>query len=71
MLNGLRLKFNQNEDLKKKLILTNNKNLYEASPYDRIWGIGYTKTNAVKTDKSKYGLNLLGKALMELRSELI
>ena len=71
MLNGLRLKFNQNENLKKKLILTNNKNLYEASPYDRIWGIGYTKTNALKTDKSKYGLNLLGKALMELRSELI
>jgi len=70
MLNGLRLKFNQNEFLKKKLILTNNKNIYEASPYDRIWGIGYSKTNALKTDKYKYGLNLLGKALMELRTEL-
>ena len=34
-------------------------------------GIGYTKTNALKTDKSKYGLNLLGKALMEIRPELI
>ena len=71
MLNGLRLKFNQNEYLKKKLILTNNKNIYEASPYDRIWGIGYSKINALKTDKEKYGLNLLGKALMELRTELI
>jgi ribA/ribD-fused uncharacterized protein len=70
MLSGLRLKFNQNEAIRKSLIDTKNKTLYEASKYDRIWGIGYYANDAIHTDWSKYGTNLLGKALMELRAEL-
>jgi len=70
MVDSLSYKFNQNENLKNKLIKTNNKYLYEASPYDKIWGIGYNKKTAIKTDISKYGLNLLGKALMEIRNNL-
>ena len=70
MLEGLRLKFNQNKIIKDKLIATKNKTLYEASLKDKIWGIGYYDNIAIYTDKSKFGTNLLGKALMIVRDEL-
>lgn len=70
MLEALRLKFNQNEIIKQKLIETKSKILYEASKNDRIWGIGYYDKDAIKIDKIKFGENLLGNALMEIRSEL-
>ena len=71
MLDGLRLKFSQNPSIKHILINTNTKKLYEASPYDKIWGIGYNAKNALSVDEKLYGENLLGKALMELRAEFI
>ena len=41
----------------------------KASPYDRIWGIGFPAANAgVNTDN--WGENLLGKALMRVRDRL-
>ena len=70
MLNGLRLKFTQNEDLKKKLLETGDKNLYEASFRDKIWGIGFGIKQAPSIPVEKYGQNLLGKALMLVRLEL-
>ena len=68
MLNGLKLKFEQNKDIMDSLKATKNKKLYEASKYDKIWGIGYYANEAVKVDVSNYGTNLLGKALEELRA---
>jgi predicted NAD-dependent protein-ADP-ribosyltransferase YbiA (DUF1768 family) len=44
--------------------------LYEASKYDKIWGIGFYGIDAINADKNKFGRNLLGKALMEIRNEL-
>ena len=71
MVDGLRLKFSQNENLKNKLMLTKDKMLYEASPYDSIWGIGLTGYKAMNLQPNSYrGQNLLGLALMEVRSEL-
>ena len=70
MLNGLRLKFTQNEDLKKKLLETGDKDLYEASFRDKIWGIGFGIRQAPNISPEKYGQNLLGKALMLVRLEL-
>jgi ribA/ribD-fused uncharacterized protein len=70
MLNALKLKFSQNNTLKNKLLSTKQKILYEASKYDKIWGIGFYDKDAVKINKENYGLNLLGKALMEVRNEL-
>ncbi|OUM58393.1 hypothetical protein PIROE2DRAFT_67755 [Piromyces sp. E2] len=65
---GNLLKFSQNEDLKKFLIGTGNKILVEASPYDRIWGIGLKEDNPMVNDPIKWkGLNLLGFSLMEVR----
>ena len=70
MKNGLILKFSQNEDLKKKLLDTGNSNIYEASIFDKIWGIGLSEARAKNIDESKYGQNLLGKALVEVRTQL-
>ena len=67
MLKGLEEKFKQNEDIRILLKKTGNKILYEASKYDKIWGIGYYANDAINISKTKYGRNLLGKALMEIR----
>lgn len=67
---GLALKFTQNPVLKDLLLKTESKTLYEASPYDKIWGIGLNIQTALVTDKKHYGNNLLGNALMDIRSLL-
>jgi predicted NAD-dependent protein-ADP-ribosyltransferase YbiA (DUF1768 family) len=42
----------------------------QASPMDKIWGIGYGAKNAEK-NREKWGQNLLGIALMNVRKRLI
>ena len=69
MLNALYYKFSQNLVLKKKLLDTGNKILYEASPRDKIWGIGYSAEKAININTNKYGSNLLGIALKEIRDK--
>lgn len=65
------LKYTQNEDLKKKLLETGEKVLVEASPYDRIWGVGFSADNPlILDDKNWTGQNLLGKALMDVRQKI-
>lgn len=69
--NGNFLKFSQNPKLQEYLLSTGDKILVEASPYDRIWGIGMDVTNENKTNPEKWnGLNLLGFSLMEVRDEI-
>ena len=64
-------KFSQNKDLKKELLSTGNKILVEASPYDRIWGIGMTVDNPDCSNPSKWkGTNLLGFILTDVRTAL-
>ena len=63
-------KYEQNPDLMSKLLETGDAILAEASPKDTIWGIGLDAVTAVETNPSEWpGQNLLGKILMELRSE--
>jgi len=58
-------------ELKKQILATENKILVEASPTDKIWGIGLSEKHRDATDPTKWrGLNLLGKVLMEVREEL-
>lgn len=65
------LKFSQNGNLKEFLLLTNDAILAEASPYDRIWGIGLSKEDKRSTNPNMWkGTNYLGFILMDVR-ELI
>lgn len=67
---GARLKFTQNENLKSEL-LSNDKKMVEASPRDKLWGIGLSEYDARKTAPENWpGGNLLGKILDHLKVEL-
>ncbi|KAI9786593.1 MAG: hypothetical protein M1839_006142 [Geoglossum umbratile] len=66
---GNLLKFSQNPGLKQVLLATGDREIVEASPRDRIWGVGYGAKNAPAMRES-WGLNLLGKALMEVRKQI-
>lgn len=69
--NGNLAKFLQNYELREKLLATGDKVLAEASPYDKIWGIGLKASNLDATNPDKWnGQNLLGRALMEVRNTL-
>jgi ribA/ribD-fused uncharacterized protein len=69
---ALQAKFTQDIELKKKLLSTKNKTLVEASPFDRIYGIGLSETNPKALDKKTWrGQNLLGKTLMKVRKIII
>ena len=64
-------KFRQNEREGVFLRNTGDQVLVEASPRDRIWGIGMSKNHPNATQPSKWrGKNLLGFALMEARAQL-
>lgn len=71
ILTGNYYKFSQLENFRKFLMGTGDAMLVEASPYDRIWGIGMSAEEAEKCGIDKWkGQNLLGFALMEVRDEL-
>lgn len=71
ILNALYAKFMQNAELKKFLLTTENAILVEASPHDKIWGIGLEQADVNATNPLKWkGENLLGFALMEVREEI-
>ncbi|TQS32440.1 hypothetical protein Golomagni_07242 [Golovinomyces magnicellulatus] len=55
--------------LKEMLVETGDRELVEASPYDRIWGVGFKPEDAA-ANRPSWGLNLLGKALMSVREQL-
>ena len=64
-------KFGQDAGLRSYLLGTGNRVLVEASPRDRVWGIGMGAGNEGATDPRRWrGLNLLGFALMEARERL-
>lgn len=61
-------KFSQNPELKAYLLSTKDRVLVEASPHDRIWGIGMSKSNPqIENPTAWKGLNCLGFALMQTR----
>ncbi|KAI9708983.1 MAG: hypothetical protein M1828_002564 [Chrysothrix sp. TS-e1954] len=77
---GNRLKFSQGVTrrgdvngegvrLGRLLVGTGDRELVEASPFDRIWGIGFGKGEA-EGRRAEWGGNLLGRVLMEVRDEL-
>jgi ribA/ribD-fused uncharacterized protein len=64
-------KFGQNAALGRFLLETGRRVLVEASPVDRIWGIGLAKDDPAADRPSAWrGHNLLGFALMAARQRL-
>jgi len=65
-------KFTRNPALRDFLVQTNPQILVEASPEDKIWGIGLAQEDARATQPDEWpGLNLMGFALMAVRHQLL
>jgi len=68
-------KYSQHRLFADKLLSTGDKVLVEASPLDRVWGVGMSPKECVKlasleeAERVWRGENLLGKALMAVRSK--
>ncbi|WWC63342.1 uncharacterized protein I303_105942 [Kwoniella dejecticola CBS 10117] len=67
---GNYLKFSQNEKLKETILETKGKTLVEASPTDRIWGIGFGVDEA-EGHEDEWGSNRMGLALTRARDRLV
>ncbi len=68
---GNMAKFSQNSELGEFLLNTGSRVLVEASPRDRIWGIGLAEDDPGAGNPNLWkGLNLLGFGLMEVRHRL-
>ncbi|MFD7324601.1 NADAR family protein [Streptomyces sp. NPDC059875] len=64
-------KFGSDDALRAFLLGTGGRVLVEASPLDRVWGIGLAADDPRAADPARWrGLNLLGFALMEARERL-
>jgi ribA/ribD-fused uncharacterized protein len=65
-------KFEQHTELREFLLGTSGRVLVEASPLDRIRGIGLAADDPRAHDPARWrGLNLLGFALMDARTRLL
>jgi len=71
MRTAVKAKFIQHPDLKTKLMETGARPIGEASARDKYWGIGTSADTSKAKDPTKWpGKNVLGKMLIELRTEL-
>jgi ribA/ribD-fused uncharacterized protein len=64
---GNLLKFRDKKP-RQRLLDTGEGELAEASPFDRVWGIGCRKEDVKNVPRAEWGMNLLGKVLMEVRT---
>merc|ERR1740138_675218 len=70
-LKGARAKFQQNKALALKLLGTGRKPIAEASPSDRIFGIGLAPNDPLAQQPANWrGTNILGAALVQVREEI-
>lgn len=68
------LKFLQNKNLLEKLVDKKfyNKCFVEASPFDKVWGIGLSEDDPrVESEETWQGENLLGEALTVVRDSIL
>lgn len=65
-------KFSQDQQLRQNLLKTKGTTLVEASPQDRLWGIGLGLDDPDALDRSKWrGVNWLGEVLTRVRDDMI
>merc|ERR1711957_32700 len=71
MFAAARAKFAQNPELAERLIKTYPRRMAEASPSDKIYGIGLAPNDPLAQDPRNWeGDNLLGRVLEQVREEL-
>lgn len=71
MMRGLKEKFNSSLFFNNALKESAGKICVEASPYDKIWGVGMRENDKDITDMTKWkGQNLLGWMITKLRMEM-
>ena len=71
VIEGNYAKFSQSAALREFLVGTKHRVLVEASPVDKIWGIGLGADDPHAENPLEWrGLNLLGFALMDVRERL-
>ena len=71
VLQGNRARFHQSPQCRELLLATGDKLIVEASPYDKVWGIGKGASDPDIMDETKWnGQNLLGKVLTQVREEI-
>jgi ribA/ribD-fused uncharacterized protein len=64
-------KFTQHPEMKKLLMDTGDLVIVEASPVDKIWGIGLRETSPRAMDPKQWnGTNWLGEAIMRVRDDI-
>lgn len=67
MLETLKAKFDHCQEFKDLIMNNTDKIFVEASPYDRIWGVGLSETNPRIENPEKWlGQNRLGKCINDL-----
>jgi ribA/ribD-fused uncharacterized protein len=65
-------RFDQNADQRELLFATRGTTLVEASPHDRVWGIGLLADDPRASIRAEWqGLNLLGEDLTRVRETLL
>lgn len=65
-------KFTRSEDgveMCRRLLETGEREIVEASPFDRVWGVGFNEGVAGR-NTGRWGQNLLGRALERVRGRL-
>ena len=71
VLRGNIAKFSQNEEMHVALENTGTRRIAEASPHDKVWGIGLIASDPRAASPTSWcGLNLLGQALERTRDSL-
>lgn len=72
VLDGNTYKFTQNDSLRNFMLsIPKGTKFAEASPFDKVWGIGLRESDPRSRDMSKWeGLNILGEVLTEVRENL-
>ena len=72
VIQGNYFKFTQNKDLLNQMLVDAPKTLVEASPVDKIWGVGLLEDDPLILNESNWrGENKLGKCLMLARARII